>query len=888
MRNHRFTLLLLFFFSGVAALMYQVIWVRQLSLLFGATAQAVAVTVAVFFAGLATGGWYWGTRSVRVRSGLHAFGALEVAVGAAALAHFALMPLYHAVYPTIFAAVGTNALLDTASRVAMAALVLFPASFLMGGTLPMMSRYLVRNADSLGRTASLLYAVNTAGSASGALVAGFVLPPLIGFRWAYLIAVAIDLTVGVSAMILSRTAGSRRPADVGSDPVLLPAPETTELAERSSAIPVWAIRLVAFGSGFSTLAVEVLWTRLFSQVLQNSVYTYAIVLTSFLLALATGSWIANRLCRIRRVAPETLLVVLLALASGATAASPWLFFRVTGGFAYLGGAHAWGGYVMAVVQAAILLVYLPGAVLGTILPFLFRTLGRSSLGPGGAIGRLIAADTVGAITGSLMAGFVLLPRLGAFRSLTAIAALYALVIAMVCSVVVWPQIRRAGPASAAAAGLRSRRSVSVAGAFVTLAAITASVALVRVEPLRDGAGRYGSGIGGVVVDHRHGAAANAAAVAFRGGTAIVVNNFYTLGSSRALDSERNQAVIPLAIHPDPRSVFFLGMGTGITAGASLAFPVESVVVCELIDDVVSLARRHFVPYVNGLFSDPRATISAQDGRTCLSRSRRRYDVIISDLFTPWEAGTGNLYTLEHYRLAAERLNPGGIYAQWIPLYQVSEKEFAIIARTMAEVFAEVTVWRGDLFPSRSIVALIGSVDGRPLDPGGLAERARATTGGSSFADRDDGFFEAQLLRFYAGSITAGGLFADAPINRDDRPWIEYRAPRTQRAVRANQARFLTGFERQRLYQQLRDATPPAVDPYLRLLNGRQLGYVSAGLEYTWYNLLVSSGRRDSAERHLSRYLRWIPPSVARRFSPAAILVPQPTALTVSAGPSGSE
>ncbi len=307
---------------------------------------------------------------------------------------------------------------------------------------------------------------------------------------------------------------------------------------------------------------------------------------------------------------------------------------------------------------------------------------------------------------------------------------------------------------------------------------------------------------------------------------IRVNNFYTLGGSGALVPERNESMIPLLTHPDPREVFFLGLGTGISAGAGLFADPDRVTVCELLSDVMDFARNWFGPYVNGLFADPRVTVHAEDGRQCLARSPATYDLIIADLFTPWRAGVGNVYTVEHYRLAASRLNLGGAYVQWVPLYQVSRAEFEIIANTMAQVFPELTLWRGDLYPERSILALIGRTQPGPLDPATLAAQWRAMTGDTA---ADDVLID-RALKFYADNA-ASGLFADAPVNTDNRPLIEYLAPRTHRAVIAGRAGWLTARARDRLYVDLLTALPPEDDPYLARLTQGQRELVHAGRVY---------------------------------------------------------
>lgn len=817
-RRHGPILLALFFLSGAAALVYQVLWARELALLFGSTAQAAALTIAVFFAGIASGGWYWGRRAARLRSPLAGFGLLEIGVAVTALGHFFLVEAYFALWPGLYALVGHAPVLETAAKALLATSILLPPAFLMGGTLPLMAQHLLRRRDRLARGGALLYAVNTAGAAAGALAAGFLLPPLLGFRDAYLVAVGLDLGVGLAALALAR--GTREAVP------LLQTPPAREAAGAGGL--VW---LLAFGSGVATLGVEVIWTRLFAQVLQNSVYTYALVLTAFLLALALGAGLANLLCRLRGPRPESVLASLLLLSVLATAASPLLFFQATDGLAYLGGRLGWGGYLLAVAGLALPVVVLPGTVLGAVLPYLLRLLQEGGRPAGEAIGRLIAANTLGAILGALAAGFLILPLFGAWRGLVLLAGLYLLLFAAL-----------------ALSRLRDlRRPAALAGA-------AAALLLAALLPQQPQALRLDPARGERLVELLEGSRASVAVVARGEDRLLRANNYYTLGGTGSRVSERNQGLLPLLLHPEPRSVFFLGMGTGITAGAALALPIERLVVCEILAEVVTLARRHFGPWTLGLFEDPRAVIHAEDGRNCLRRSRERFDVIVADLFTPWKAGTGSLYTLEHFETVRARLRPGGLFVQWLPLYQLSDAEFGLIARTLQEAFPQVLLWRGDLFPSRSIVALVATAEPAPLDPAVPLRQARRLPGAAAL---EDAAIEAMLLRLYAGNLSESGLYDARPLNSDDRPRLEYQAPRTQRAVRGGQARWLVGPSRQALYEGLAAAVPPEADPYLARLDARALDYVRSGLDYSTYVFERGRGNREAAAAALAAFrARW--------------------------------
>ncbi|TVQ05796.1 MAG: hypothetical protein EA368_18555, partial [Leptolyngbya sp. DLM2.Bin27] len=583
----------------------------------------------------------------------------------------------------------------------------------------------------------------------------------------------------------------------------------------------------------------------------NSAYTYALVLSCFLLALAVGAAVANRLTRLSRPAPAVILATLLGLAGVVTVASAWGFYRLTDGLTYLGRGLGWWAYLGEVAGVAVLVVLLPAVVLGTVLPYLMRLLEADARQPGELIGRLVMADTLGAIAGSLLTGFVLLPSLGTWRSLMLLAALYPLMLA----------------------GLALRRA-SLPRLGLGALAVGAAIALASLNLDSVQAVTFGVRGSERLVEVQEGSHATVTVVDTGGGRAIRVNSHYTLGSSRNLHLEQNQTVVPLLTHPNPRSVFYLGMGTGITAGAALPFAPERVVVCELLPEVVDLAEKHFGRWLYGLFDDARVTVYAEDGRNCLSRSRATYDVIISDLFTPWEQGTGNLYTLEHYQMGLDRLEDNGLYVQWVPLYQVSEREFAIIARTMAAVFPQVVVWRGDLGPSRSIVALVGQKQPAPLDPAVAVRQGRALMAQwpQPVAPLPDEYFEALLLRLYVGNLTASGLFANAPLNTDNHPLIEYLAPQTHRQVEAGERRFLVGHEREQLYANLRQATPPETDPYLGQLTPDQLGYVQAGHSYSRYAQLSHARLVDEAKPFLQAFETLSPPSTRAALSPARHLL----------------
>jgi spermidine synthase len=341
----------------------------------------------------------------------------------------------------------------------------------------------------------------------------------------------------------------------------------------------------------------------------------------------------------------------------------------------------------------------------------------------------------------------------------------------------------------------------------------------------------------------------------RHGRLLRLNNSYSLGGTTdRIERERIQTLIPLLLHRDPRRVFFLGLGTGITAGEALRHPVERVVVCELVPEVVRAADEYFGEWTRGLTGDPRVEIRAEDGRQYLAASADRFDVIVSDLFVPWHAGTGLLYTAEHFRTVAARLRPGGVFAQWLPLFQLNQPDFEVIARTMRSVFPQVVIWRGDFYANRPIVALVASNHPRPLDVSGLLSRARSVAPGIS-----DTAVLSAVLPFYAGNLGEARVLDEGPLNTDDRPIIEYRSPRAQWGSDA--AGWFVSARLVRFFERLRAAVSLEKDPYLAELSPEQRAYVDAGRFY--YRAIVQRLDEDeeAAAMDLAQSLERLPADV---------------------------
>lgn len=778
----------LVFASGFAGLVYQVLWMAQLGLLFGNTAHAAAATLAAFFAGLGAGSWWWGRRVAAVARPLRLYAWLEFGIATAALTYFGVLKLFHAIYPALYGSVsGAGWML--AVKFALAVVLVFPAAFFMGGTVPAIGQAVIRQPERLGRTGAMLYAVNTLGAALGVAFAAFLLIPSLGFSKTFALAVLLSVAVGVVAWRLPAVEALATAKKQGEAHDFVPAKERLAVAG------------LCFFSGFVILALEVVWTRVFAQVHENSVYSYAIILIVVLIGLAAGAGISSAVARFV-TRPWLALGVMTLAGGGLLVLGPSMLMHVTDGLRPVDSLEPWGDYVRGLFGAGFRGVGFVVVAMGTAFPFLMKLAEKGAAAPGWKLGRLLAINTAGAIAGALLCGFVMLPAWGMWGTLRALAAVY-LVVALLLPLG-WGRV---------GIGCRAAGVALLALAFTALDPTGLPVA--GSKPGKDE---------GKVLQAWEGSDGTVTVIERPSGHRVIkVNGGYGLGSTEAYLEQAYQARIPLHLFPQTEGVFFIGLGTGISAGAALdgRFPsIRRVLSCELIPEVVEAASK-WIPreMTGGVFDDPRSTILIEDGRHLLRASGERFDMINSDLFLPYRRGAGSLYSLEHFRVAASRLNEGGVFVQWLPLYQLTEYEFGVIARTMLEAFGEVTMWRNNFQPGLEKVALIGRRESSPLPlpPSGKQEAMLAAVDGLAWQATNPDMFRvaAESMPFlYAGNLTkAADLFGGYPVNTDDRPVIEYQTPKTFRKVAENdKVIWCVGPRLTAWIDRLLAACPPEQDP----------------------------------------------------------------------------
>ena len=826
----------LMFASGGLALVYEILWMRRFAAVFGAATPAVAATLAAVFLGFTTGSRVMGGWAVRVGHPVRLYGWLELGAGVGAVLVEPLLRLYDHCYPWLYEALAGSPAGFAAVKTALAMVALFLPTFCMGGTVPVLGQAVAGEPRQrqLGVSTGGLYAANTFGAALGALSVPFWWLPQLGAVATYSLCVAGSLGVGGIAWWLGR----------GESGLAAPEAGAAGPGVKAASKGCFSQRLLALLAGFSGATIFVLqvaWERMFAQVHENSIYSFAVVLALLLLGLAGGAAVAREGLR-RGAEPRRLLGAAWVGAGLVVLLTPGLFYLLTGGLAYLRGAGGWTSYGLRMAGLAAPTVLVPALLAGIALPVLMELAGQAEArSAGSALGQLLAFNTAGAIAGALIAAFVLPSLLGLWLTLTSIG-LVLIAAGELCRA----PLRQ---------GWMPRRLL-VAGCTlaIVLGLNPAHLPRTRVRADQDEK----------LVALKEGSHGITAVVDKGNSRRLRLNNYYVLGGTASSGDERLQGHLPLLLHPAPRRVAFLGLGTGITAGAAQMHRVERVTVIEIVPEVVQAARDFFAAANLGIVAAPRTEAITEDARNFLNGSARRFDVIVGDLVVPWRRGEASLYTSEHFAAVRRALAPGGLFCQWLPMFQFSEAEFNIVVATFLDIFPRTALWRGDFAPNEPAVALIGLGDEANLDPIVVERRLHEMQ-----PDAANPFLAhpAGVWMFLVGAVDpTEERFARARRNRENRPWLELLGPLQHGGSRRGQAPLFVGRALEDFLARVR-ARSLAGSPLARL-GQMHLEWRDAGAKLAGSSVLAAEGRQGEADALAAAAVAALPTEIRGAFGPS--------------------
>jgi len=739
--NFQHTLLLLiFFFSGTAGLIYEVVWMRRLGLSFGTAVAAVTLVLVSYMTGLGLGGRFFGRMADRIKNPRRLFAILELGIAGSAILVSLILGKLAMIYRVLYWALAGQPVLSMILMFIMTAGILFVPTFLMGGTLPVISKICIGNKTGLGRGVGLLYGFNTLGGVLGALAAGFFTIPAWGLSASILIAAGINSLLAFLTVI--------------ADPGLKPdAVRVTPQAGTDNA-PALRPRLLALavGAGLSGMAYEILWFRALAVNLSNSVYSFTTILIVFLTGLGLGSWLFGKLIdRVKK--PVRFLAAVQILIAAATLLTAVFLSRLPVLLMPLAG---W----LALPE---LRVFLPGLVLGIVVmlvptvlmginfPLLVKIYNHDPNRVGTGIGRLYFFNTLGSMTGPLVATFFLIPVLGVVKGICAVSFMN-----LGFGTLFFAHDR---PRSSRTRFALTQVPIYAAAVVLSIAAGTNSrllpPSIFRTPGRHDRVLYYRETAAGSVV---------ASEDLNTGIRACYVNNSPVCGTTYdALKVVKMLGHLPFLVNPAARQVLVVGFGIGITTAALArhdAGSIDCVEICPGVKD----ASVFFAAFNRYVFRNPSLNFIPGDGRNVLLLSRKKYDVISCDPTHP-TLGCGHLYTREYFELYRQRLNPGGVVSQYLPLHKLTPDEFRSLVGTFASVFPHTSVWLGHAHG-----ILLGSDRELKIDFQSLRDFV-ARTGDDII---DDPYLLATSLILDEKAVAE--FVRDAPLHTDDRPFLEFFDP----------------------------------------------------------------------------------------------------------------
>jgi len=751
-------MLVLFVGSGCAALIYEIVWFQVLQLVIGSSAVSLAVLLGTFMGGMCAGSLLLARVVNRVRHPLNVYARLEALIGVCGAALILLIPLVSRLYT----AVDGGGQASVALRAIVCVVLLLPPTILMGATLPAMSRW-VQNTPRGVSWLGFFYGGNIVGAVVGCVIAGFYLLRKFDLSTASLVAVAINLIVAALGFALSKRAPY--------------TPEEPNDVATASGVPSTVYAAIAL-SGLTALGAEVVWTRLLSLMFGATTYAFSIILGVFLAGLGIGSVVGSSLARDAKH-PRAMLgwaqfLVAIATAWGAfmiarelpwwplderLALSPWLVFQVDLAralFAVLPGALLWGASFPLALAAAS-----------------EGTHADPNSDAGRTVGRVYAANTLGAIVGSLITGLVLIPWIG-----TKGAQQIFIVVSVASGVVVMLPLLT-----------MPRRRPAMLGSSCALAAAALYFAS-QVSAVPVGLIAWGRSLSWHGTPHAlywgEGMNASIAVTEEPNGD----RNFHVSGKVEASTERQDMRLqrllghLSALMHDNPKDVLVVGFGAGVTAGAISIHPtVEHMVICEMEPLIPKIVSKYFSDANYGVAENKKVSVVYDDARHYVLTTREKFDVITSDPIHPWVKGAATLYTREYFEHVKAHLNPGGVVTQWVPLYESTPDVVRSELATFFSVFPNGTVWRNDNTDGSGYdVVLVARLDdnhaNKPIDVDSLQARidqAGYTTVKASLAEVG---FESvfDVLRTYSGRNQGlAPWLQGAEINRDSNLRLQYLA-----------------------------------------------------------------------------------------------------------------
>lgn len=752
----------LFFLSGASALIYQLIWLRELGLVFGNTTYATSAILTAFMGGLALGSYLFGKYADRVKSSLRLFAWLELGIGLSAIGILLFfVPLIQAVYKWAFGIALYSWVLNTI-RFVLAIIILIIPTTMMGGTLPAISKYLIKQADKFGKKVGWLYALNTLGGVMGAFFTGYFLIRMFGMTFTYWIAILADLVVAYFAFRLYRKASTAKTITRKKEPKATTQPkggaDTEKIrpySARTAHLCLWAFAL----AGFASLAYEVIWTRALLFYISSTTYSFTAILVTFLVGIAVGSWLISLwVDRIKHLVfwfgIIEMLIALAAILSiplikNLALTQKWMLA--------LFSIENWNHVVIMLFISTFMILIVPTLLMGAAFPIVNRIYVKSVARMGQGVGKVYMSNTIGSIVGSFLSGFVLLPLLGIKGCIVFLAAVNL----VVGVVVIFFESEN-----------NARKVVfSFSGAAVVLFLALAFTYLPSSPLFMNSISFTDTKL----LYHKDAPSATLSALESRDDLNIWgdyvryvnVNGHNTAHTTFAdIIIHKTLAHLPMVLHPNPRTALVIGFGFGSTCESFLTHNISAVHCVELLRSEIETAK-FFRRHNSGVFRDPRFAYIVNDGRNFVQAIDRKYDIIsvnaVDPKFSPM------IYTTEFYKQCKQKLNRNGMAVAWLPLYGMTVEEVKALVKSFVDAFPNSSLW----FNNPEHLLLLGIKGEMELSAATVVDRLSKPAVKADLAEIELDTPYALLSTFFCSIQNLLQLTIDAEAHTDDKPIVEF-------------------------------------------------------------------------------------------------------------------
>lgn len=768
-------LILAFFFSGASALIYQVLWVKQLTLIFGSQTLAISTILASFMGGLSLGSYLLAKNSVKIKNVLTSYALIELFIALYAL----FLPIFFNfaddLYRLLWPLTGGSYIIIALLRLILSIFLLLIPTGLMGATLPLLVKHYVVHNSLIMKYTSVLYGFNTLGALIGTFLAGFYFLEYFGMKATNYIAITLNLTAGLIAVLIFLFSSD--------DKINKPIVERIVLKYSEYSLFEKVILWCLFFSGFTAMIYEVIWSRQLVLILGSTTYSYTGMLVIFLAGVSIGSLLSDRFFKNKKsfvlwfIAFQFLLGIVVIVGSFYYQHLIYLFYQ-------LSKLLEPSLFVIKILLTSSMLILLPAILFGMIFPLSIKLITANYEEISEKTGMIYSFNTLGCICGSLLCGFVLIPLIGLKASLICAASLNIVLSAVIILYSVTRPYTK--PVTI------SITFLIILTTFIYPASwekqiITSGVFVNKYKNMPDNQTKFFDRLKKQEIvyykEGQHSTIAVFKEVDSNGNNHYVLTNNGKIDASTYFKDMRNQVILgylPLILKQKTDKVLIIGMGSGITAAVVDQFDIKEIKVVELEKAILQVARFFSKTYGNPLESK-KIKFVMDDARDYMKVSNEKFDVIISEPSNVWTNGVANLFTEEYYRVIKQRLNKDGLLCQWIQLYDLKSEAIISVMKALKKEFKYVYLCHSK---TADDFVFLASQEPLKLDMNLIEERLNTNQRiKNDFLTRFNISDQYEVLNLFLANDTALRRFIylnrrEIPVNSDDNSYLEFEAVKT--------------------------------------------------------------------------------------------------------------